>query len=167
VSELESDEVKFDKVENVADLFSVNLEDDGETLSATSSHIISVERYREKAEELNAPIHSARYYDGDDVQVVILLEHKGSLLPIAGTPYGRNKTKNVRKLSVSKALDLVRCAEDTPRVDPTDTVTVLNAMIDSERIAKKYCKQENIDSDNVRRRAFLYLVPQPETADAA
>ena len=124
-----------------------------------ASHLTVLEGYRRQAEQLPGTLHSARYYDGAEPKLVVLIRCGECYFPLVVQP---GSQENVRE-DMPTALKLLSCPPYEPRIPANAalSVEVPTILEVANEAVRQWCDRHEESPDDVERIAALYLVPRP------
>lgn len=149
--------VRLDGEVDVASLFEAiyPLERKGEEKSL-AAHLSVLEGHRQRVEALQHTLHSARYYDGAEPRLVVLIRCGERYHAVVVAP----ESQHVVSEDALAALSLLACPPDTPRVDVL-SITVPEILDAADHAVHCWCARHNENLDGVERVAALYMLPHP------
>jgi superfamily II DNA or RNA helicase len=117
--------------------------------------ILEDPQYKERAQKLRDNIFSAMEYPGKDEKIYVLIECREKFFPIIFSV----STLNFENLEDTQLLDLISCSPTTP----TPPVQASEIEKLANRVIRKWCKEKQINIDEVRKICSSFLIPVGET----
>ena len=116
------------------------------------NHFAELEKNREQAEELPDFIRSAKNYNYAQERIFILLKHRDE----AHLIIFNLATENVEQRNELEVLELLSCK----KTEPTAEVNPAVIEFKENQATRKWCKEQNIQIEEVKKICTLYLTPK-------